>query len=86
MNMPLILDADALFIVQKDRRVIDGYPNIVLTPNLNEFQRLRSSVGIRDEQDRELACRLLSKAYGGVTVVQKGEVDIIACGDKGTYS
>lgn len=43
-GMYLVLDADALWMVQKDPSVIRGYEKAVLTPNVSEFKRLADSL------------------------------------------
>lgn len=43
-GMYLVLDADALWMVQKDPSVIQGYEKAVLTPNVSEFKKLADSL------------------------------------------
>lgn len=43
-NMYVVLDADALWMVQKDPPVIKGYHKAVLTPNVMEFARLSEAL------------------------------------------
>lgn len=43
-DMYVVLDADALWMVQNDLEVVKGYSKAVLTPNIVEFQRLSESV------------------------------------------
>jgi ATP-dependent NAD(P)H-hydrate dehydratase len=43
-DMYVVLDADALWMVQKDIASIKGYRKAVLTPNVVEFKRLSKSV------------------------------------------
>jgi len=80
-NIPLVLDADALLVVQDHPDLISGYAHCILTPNVVEFQRLAKARNLDldaiDEPDR---CKALSEAYGGVTVVQKGTSDTISNG------
>ena len=40
MDMPVVVDADGLFLVQQHPEVIRGYKNAILTPNNIEFKRL----------------------------------------------
>jgi ATP-dependent NAD(P)H-hydrate dehydratase len=42
-NLPLVIDADGLFLVGQDLRVLDGCKSCVLTPNVVEFKRLVNS-------------------------------------------
>lgn len=71
-GMYLVLDADALLLVGNDVDAIKGYRRAVLTPNVAEFKRLCEQVGV----DRTAG--MVSKALGGVTVLQKGAKDVIA--------
>ncbi|KAI8151781.1 ATP-dependent (S)-NAD(P)H-hydrate dehydratase [Colletotrichum sp. SAR 10_70] len=44
-SIPLVLDADALQLVQKDPGLVKGYALAVLTPNVVEFSRLCAGEG-----------------------------------------
>ncbi|KAK7729999.1 hypothetical protein SLS53_009114 [Cytospora paraplurivora] len=93
-NTPLVLDADALQVVQKSPEIIKGYKLAVLTPNVVEFGRLCKSLGVEeevqkavdsaggDESKKETAkVEALARALGGVTIVQKGFKDFISDGE-----
>lgn len=93
-SMPLVLDADALQVVQKSPEIIKGYKLAVLTPNVVEFGRLCKSLGVEeevqkavdsaggDESKKETAkVEVLARALGGVTIVQKGFKDFISDGE-----
>lgn len=43
-GMYVVLDADALWMVQMDLEVVKGYHKAVLTPNVIEFKRLSECV------------------------------------------
>lgn len=43
-GMYVVLDADALWMLDQDLALIDGYRRAVLTPNVVEFKRLSESV------------------------------------------
>lgn len=43
-DMYVVLDADALWMVQMDLEIVKGYHKAVLTPNVVEFKRLSESV------------------------------------------
>ena len=90
---PLVLDADALALVQKDPDLVRGYKLAVLTPNVVEFGRLCGSLGIEEEvkkateqaggseENKETAkVEALARKLDGVTVVQKGGKDYISNG------
>jgi ATP-dependent NAD(P)H-hydrate dehydratase len=76
--MFIVLDADALWMVNDDISLIQGYRRAVLTPNVMEFKRLVEKLGIDEDAPVDKKASLVSKVLGGVTVVQKGPKDIIA--------
>ncbi|KAK5062479.1 hypothetical protein LTR84_004551 [Exophiala bonariae] len=79
--VPMVLDADALWLVQTDPDLIKGHKECILTPNVVEFGRLAKSVGLEQDIDKpEKACQELSKILGGVCIIQKGAVDYISQG------
>ncbi|KAJ1969934.1 hypothetical protein IWQ62_000305 [Dispira parvispora] len=83
-SMPIVIDADALCVIQKEPSVIQGYTNSVLTPNVNEFRRLCEALNVHDVDDQvqtPTAARRLSQALGGVTILQKGPKDLITNGE-----
>ncbi|KAJ9615660.1 hypothetical protein H2200_001736 [Cladophialophora chaetospira] len=84
--IPMVLDADALWIVQTDPELIKGHKECILTPNVVEFGRLAKSVGMDQSSDPEKACLELSKILGGVCIIQKGAVDYISQGVDTTIS
>lgn len=71
---PLVLDADALTIISRDRRAIP--PGTIITPHEGEFQRLFGS-GVGDKINRALAAATAS----GAIVVYKGPDTVIAAPD-----
>ena len=84
-NTPLVLDADALWLVQSQPELVHGYKECVLTPNVVEFGRLAKAVGISEEElpdSGEAGCKKLAAALGGVLVLRKGAVDWISDGTK----
>lgn len=78
MNKPVVLDADALFLVAQVPLVVKNYKNAILTPNVVEFGRLAEAVGVDPQADAASGAMQLSNALGGVTVVRKGGLEIIA--------
>ncbi|KAM3539568.1 hypothetical protein ARSEF1564_007518 [Beauveria bassiana] len=81
-DIPIVLDADALQLVQRDLGLIKGYSQAVLTPNVVEFDRLWKAVGIDDGGSESETQRVeaLAKALGCVTIIQKGQQDHISNG------
>ncbi|KAH9940760.1 Ribokinase-like protein [Epithele typhae] len=84
-GMYLVLDADALWMIDQDLPLIKGYRRAVLTPNVVEFKRLSESVKIDPSVPPEERAMHVSRALGGVTVLQKGAEDII-CTNTGKAS
>jgi len=83
-GIPMVIDADGLFYLNSNPTVIQQYPNVVLTPNVVEFNRLfKSVVGIpidlSEPPSAENVSTLASK-LGGVTILHKGEHDIMSNG------
>lgn len=81
-NMPVVLDADALMIVQKHPELVKGNKNVVLTPNVVEFGRLCEALKVDVGSDASETAKVetLARALDGVTVVQKGGRDYISNG------
>jgi ATP-dependent NAD(P)H-hydrate dehydratase len=83
-KMPVVIDADALQIVQNDPEIVRGYEGAILTPNVVEFKRLCDALGIKDEaagsKSETEKVETLARALGGVTIVQKGGKDYISNG------
>ncbi|XP_060574366.1 ATP-dependent (S)-NAD(P)H-hydrate dehydratase-like isoform X2 [Ruditapes philippinarum] len=43
-NLPLVIDADGLYLITEDPHIISGYKRAILTPNIVEFNRLYEKV------------------------------------------
>ncbi|KAK1586151.1 carbohydrate kinase [Colletotrichum navitas] len=54
-SLPLVLDADALLVVQKDPALVRGYGLAVLTPNVVEFSRLCRALGVDEAEAKDSA-------------------------------
>jgi ATP-dependent NAD(P)H-hydrate dehydratase len=84
-DLPLVMDADALLLVQNDPSLVKGYKNVILTPNVVEFSRLCKAIGIDEEKITEEGgetgkVEALARALDGVTIIQKGGKDYISNG------
>uniref|UniRef100_A0A0M3I5H1 ATP-dependent (S)-NAD(P)H-hydrate dehydratase n=1 Tax=Ascaris lumbricoides TaxID=6252 RepID=A0A0M3I5H1_ASCLU len=82
--MPIVIDADALFLLASKLSLVKGYPKAILTPNFPEFTRLYQHAFGVDEIDSEKrhsgeAANMLAK-HLGCTIFQKGATDIITDG------
>ncbi|XP_043928598.1 ATP-dependent (S)-NAD(P)H-hydrate dehydratase isoform X2 [Protopterus annectens] len=83
-GIPIVIDADGLWLIAQQPFIIQGYRKAILTPNMVEFNRLYEAV-IQNPVDssNHHGCVLrLSQAMGNLTVVQKGEQDLISDGEK----
>lgn len=81
-EMPFVLDADGLWLAQTRPELVQGYRLCILTPNVMEFRRLAESKGVDLNSDPTTVCARLAKAYGGVTIIQKGPKDYISNGER----
>ncbi|XP_054831084.1 ATP-dependent (S)-NAD(P)H-hydrate dehydratase isoform X2 [Eublepharis macularius] len=83
-GIPIVIDADGLWLITQQPSLIQGYARAILTPNAMEFSRLYEAM-LRDPVDSNdhHGCVLrLSQALGNLTIVQKGERDLISDGEK----
>ena len=80
-GLSVVLDADALQIVNAAPAVVRGWAEAVLTPNVVEFGRLAQAVGVAlDGKDESAECRAVAAALDGACVVRKGRVDYVSDG------
>lgn len=75
LDVPLVIDADGLWIVNQDPSIVKGCKRVVLTPNVVEFQRLANALGL-DSNDPQCA-ENMSKVLQGPIIVRKGREDVI---------
>eukprot|EP00803_Ostreobium_quekettii_P010299 evm.model.scf_32EXC.5 EVM.evm.TU.scf_32EXC.5 scf_32EXC:129448-132375(-) len=93
-NLPMVIDADGLYLVNREPDLVKGYDRAILTPNLNELRRLAEACGaegavdiLRGEEQAEKRRAVVSTvgaALGGPVVVSKGAWDIISSGRQHT--
>ncbi|XP_071775852.1 ATP-dependent (S)-NAD(P)H-hydrate dehydratase isoform X1 [Centroberyx gerrardi] len=83
-DIPIVIDADGLWLVSQQPSVIQGYQKGILTPNFMEFTRLYEALHHEpmDSSDHQRSAMQLSVAMGNLTVVLKGEQDLITDGSK----
>ncbi|OAL07533.1 H-hydrate dehydratase [Phaeosphaeriaceae sp. SRC1lsM3a] len=80
-GIPFVLDADGLYLAQTRPELVDGCTECILTPNVVEFGRLAKAKGVDvNEGEPSELCAKLAKAFGGVTIIQKGAKDYISNG------
>jgi len=80
LDIPLVFDADGLFLLQQKPEIISGYKNVILTPNAVEFERLCSKMEIQRTKSLEDEVIKLAYAMDGPTIIQKGSKDVISDG------
>ncbi|XP_054471139.1 ATP-dependent (S)-NAD(P)H-hydrate dehydratase isoform X2 [Anoplopoma fimbria] len=83
-DIPIVIDADGLWLVTQQPSVIQGYQKGILTPNFMEFTRLYEALHHEpmDISDHQRSVMQLSVAMGNLTVVLKGEHDLITDGSR----
>lgn len=81
-KLPIVIDADGLYLVTQYPEVIKNYERAILTPNVVEFSRLYEKViGEKPiSEEPVVSVRSLCEKMGHVTIVCKGENDIISDG------
>ncbi|OQS04428.1 hypothetical protein THRCLA_03340 [Thraustotheca clavata] len=84
MQLPMVLDGDALYLLSTDTSLIHGYVHTILTPNIVEYGRLCVATGLMEKLDihkaRLIPPAQLSQSLGNVTVLQKGKQDSVSDG------
>ncbi|XP_010878690.2 ATP-dependent (S)-NAD(P)H-hydrate dehydratase isoform X1 [Esox lucius] len=83
-DIPIVIDADGLWLVAQQPSVIQGYQKGILTPNFMEFTRLYEAMHHEplDSSDHQRSAMELSVAMGNLTIVLKGDEDLITDGNK----
>lgn len=82
LQLPMVVDADGVYMLSLEPQLIRGYTKAILTPNVVEFARLYSAVLGRESSNTVEEVGELSRSLGGVTIVKKGPHDVIAQADK----
>ncbi|CAG5104632.1 Oidioi.mRNA.OKI2018_I69.chr1.g1405.t1.cds [Oikopleura dioica] len=72
-RLPMVLDADGIFVLEKNPHILKGKENVILTPNLPEFKRLCELASLSADSKAEELSKALS-----CTVLLKGEEDSIS--------
>jgi ATP-dependent NAD(P)H-hydrate dehydratase len=78
-GVPLVIDADGLWLVNQEPGLVQGYRRAVLTPNAAEFGRLAGRLGV--DRGAPDALRRVAAALEGPVVVLKGAADAISDGE-----
>lgn len=79
----MIIDADGLYITTKNLDLIQGYDQVILTPNKNEFKRLADQMGVPLEGKGAPEDPLMdiTKRLRGPIVIRKGAQDKVCNGE-----
>lgn len=80
VDLPMVLDAEAIRAVAEDRRVLDG-KRVVLTPNAIEFEALTGEKVAADDEARKVQTAHWASELGSV-IAAKGAADIISDGER----
>jgi len=90
LEIPLVIDADGLWIVNHHPEIVRGYDKAVLTPNAAEFRRLASKLGAGGDGTSDVV-EHVARNLNGPIIVRKGGEDIISdgqvtivCSEKGS--
>ena len=87
-ELPMVFDADSLWLLAQQPDLVRGYHSAVLTPNAVEFCRLYKAV-LQEELSAshcgEQHVRALSRELGDVAIVRKGHEDLLVCGDTAVW-
>ena len=78
--VPMVLDADCLWLIQEEPDLIKGFKDCILTPNVVEFARLAKAIHSNVKSGDAGECEKLAEALGGVCIIQKGRDDHISNG------
>ncbi|PVU93544.1 hypothetical protein BB561_003209 [Smittium simulii] len=80
-NIPTVLDADIIQSIAKNPELVYGKKNAILTPNVNEFKSLILELKLDNTLPTDQIVKNCALALGGVTIILKGENDIISNGE-----
>lgn len=87
LSLPIVVDGDGLWLVCQEPGIIHGYRKAILTPNAAEYSRLcQKLLGAEVRPNSEsvdqalLRTASLAAALGHVTILRKGEFDIVSDG------
>jgi len=72
-ELPMVIDADCLWLITQNTDLVKGCSHIVLTPNVMEFKRLSQAVLVKEDADLKELCIALA----GPTIIRKGATDLI---------
>jgi ATP-dependent NAD(P)H-hydrate dehydratase len=83
-DIPIVVDADGLFLLHQEPELIRAYTKAILTPNGMELKRLLQTCGLADKYSERNAdaVKALAHSLGGLVVLSKGDTDLISNGSK----
>ncbi|RHY19227.1 hypothetical protein DYB25_006201 [Aphanomyces astaci] len=82
LQLPLVLDGDALYLLSTDVSLLRNYTNAILTPNTVEtiYYALLVKTSCSSDNGGIGSPQRVAAALGHVTVLQKGKIDVISDG------
>lgn len=75
-KIPMVIDADGLWIVKDNVDLVKGCNQVVLTPNVVEYTRLADVLGVDSNSDDGL--QQICNVLDGPVIVRKGKEDVIS--------
>ncbi|CBY30443.1 unnamed protein product [Oikopleura dioica] len=84
--IPMVIDADGIYVLEQNPSILDGKENVILTPNFPEFQRLCALAKLTPESSAQdlaesLSCTILLK--GKEDSISNGEISVV-CAEEGS--
>lgn len=81
-KIPMVIDADGLWLIHQRPQLLHGYHNAILTPNAMEFKRLADVLNVELKSGRNNdALQQITRSLDGPLVVEKGSSDKICDGE-----
>lgn len=84
IKMPLVIDADGLFLITDQLDLIKDYaaPGVILTPNKIEFERLYSKIKLTSNEDNQEIAIDFKTLGNNITILKKGSADDFLCDNR----
>lgn len=80
-DIPMIIDADGLWLINKSPELIQGYKRAILTPNAAEFRRLQDlATKNNNSHTMEDSLGAISRWLNGPVIFKKAATDVITSG------
>jgi ATP-dependent NAD(P)H-hydrate dehydratase len=86
-HLPLVIDADALFLLTLPKyrnNLLSNDSSVILTPNAMELKRIRESAGNNTDDNNNLPERCLIIEKGAVDIIRSANLALNTCSDDDT--